>query len=86
MNILESLRAENPKARQIDLEVFADALRIYRQASANIAEFGAIVNHPRTGSPIENPYLKIQTAKGALLAKMRTIKSDKTAAALDGEK
>ena len=83
INIEELLRQENPKERAIDVQVFADALRTYREAAANVALHGAIVSHPRTGAPIENPYLKIQTQKGVILAKMRRIKSDLTISALD---
>jgi phage terminase small subunit len=67
---------ENPKARIIDLEVYADALRTYREAAVNIKKNGAVVFHPRTGAPIDNPYLKVQSAAGAVLLKMRSVKSD----------
>lgn len=67
---------ENPKARIIDLEVYADALRTYREAAVNIKQHGAVVFHPRTGAPIDNPYLKVQAAAGAVLLKMRSVKSD----------
>lgn len=80
-----ALRSENPKARTIDLAVFANTIRIYREASANIAREGAIVFHPRTGTPMDNPYLKVQGQQGAIIAKMRAIKSDKLMAALDAE-
>lgn len=85
IDIEQMLRAENPKARTVDLQVFADALRTYREASDNVSKNGAIVMHPRTGAPIENPYLKIQTQKGAILSKMRIIKSDRLIAALGNE-
>ena len=77
VDILAELRADNPKARTVDLQVFADALTVYSEAAKNVREHGAIVTHPRTGAPIENPYLKIQTAKGAALVKMNRIKSDR---------
>ena len=79
------LQADNPQHRAIDVGVFADALEIYREASANIRANGAIVSHPRTGAPIENPYLRVQTAKGAVLAKMRGIKCDRVIELLDAQ-
>ena len=83
IDIPQMLRSANPSARTVDLQVFADALRIYREASTNIALHGAIVFHPRTGAPIENPYLKIQTQKGAVLTKMANINSNRLVQALD---
>jgi phage terminase small subunit len=44
-----------------DLAVqYADAFAEYREASKNISEHGAIVQHPRTSNPIENPYLVVR--------------------------
>lgn len=43
-------------------EAYASAFCEYRQAAANIGEHGAIVQHPRTGNPISNPYLPIRDA------------------------
>lgn len=81
--ITEELQKDNPTRRLIDLQVFADALIVYSEASKNIRAHGAIVSHPRTGAPIENPYLKIQTQKGAVLAGMAHIKSDRVFKQLD---
>jgi phage terminase small subunit len=53
-------------------EIFRDAEAIYREAVANVRENGAVCAHPRTGTPIENPYLKIMAQYGAALAKMMT--------------
>lgn len=77
IDLVAELRKDNRSARTIELEVFANALQTYLEASENVARNGAICAHPRTGTPIENPYLKIQTQAGAVLAKMRTIKSDR---------
>lgn len=77
IDLVAELRKDNRSARTIELQVFADALRTYHEASDNVNRNGAICAHPRTGTPIENPYLKIQTQAGNVLAKMRTIKSDR---------
>ena len=77
MNILEELKKDNPSRRTIDLQIFAEALAVYVEASKNIREHGAIVLHPRTGTPIENPYLKVQATKGAVLERMKLIKCDR---------
>ena len=57
---LAKLRALNPRATPARIQIYADALADYRQAQANISEFGAIVFHPRTGAPIDNPYLRVR--------------------------
>jgi phage terminase small subunit len=77
IDVLKELSRDNPTKRTIDLKVFADALAVYDEAARNVREHGAIVMHPRTGTPIQNPYLKIQTQKGAVLAKMARVKSDR---------
>lgn len=43
-----------------ELKIFADAKKSYNKAQENIEEYGEIVSHPKTGAPIENPYLKVR--------------------------
>lgn len=83
VDLAAELAKENPKARPVDLRVYADALQTYREAAENIDRCGAIVQHPRTGQPMENPYLKIRTAAGATLTKMRHIRCQSLLALLD---
>lgn len=80
--IEEELRKDNPLIRTVDLHVFANALRIYLEATQNVRSNGAVCQHPRTGAPIENPYLRIQAQQGAILSKMGRIKSDRVFAIL----
>lgn len=82
IDVEAELRRDNPASKATDLRVYADALRVYVEASANVRKNGAVCQHPRTGSPIENPYLKIQSAQGAVLAKMPRIKGDRALALL----
>jgi len=80
MNIELELIKDNPRVQKVLLKVFSDAVKMYREALVNIKENGAICKHPRTGSPIENPYLKISEKYGAILVKMSNtnkIKSDR---------
>lgn len=77
IDIEAELRKDNKSARQIDIAVYADALRSYVEAARNVTANGAICTHPRTGAPIENPYLKIQSAQGKALMAMRAIKGDR---------
>ena len=58
--IVASLKADNPRASLADVTMYADAFLEYQAAQANIAEHGSIVFHPRTGAPIENPYLVVR--------------------------
>ena len=75
--IVDELAKDNPKIPCIQLEIFADALRVYIEASANIQKNGAVCAHPRTGTPVENPYLKVAAAQGKLLSNARAIKADR---------
>lgn len=77
LDVEAELRLDNKSARGVDLKIFADALTAYVNASDNINANGTIVSHPRTGAPIENPYLKIAKHAGEVLTKMRTIKADR---------
>jgi len=77
IDLFAELVKDNPKRSLIELQIYADALTIYTEASANVKKHGSIVMHPRTGAPIENPYLKIQTSKGAAIAKMPRVKSNR---------
>ena len=69
VDIEAELLQDNPYARLVDIRVFADTLRIYQEASVNLHSNGAIVMHPKTGAPIENPYLKVQKQAGDALTR-----------------
>lgn len=78
-DLVKDLARQNPKAKFSELQMCADALKTYAEASANVRKNGAICSHPRTGAPIENPYLKIMTAMAATIKKnFRSINTDKT--------
>lgn len=76
----------NPRANGVILGVTADALRVYAEAAANVRAHGAIVSHPRTAQPMENPYLKIMTAQAKFLTNLRGIKIDRVFALLRDER
>lgn len=76
----EQLKKDNKNVNASILRVYIDALSVYLEASKNIRMHGAIVSHPKTGSPIENPYLKVQAACGktvAYYAKIDAVKATK---------
>lgn len=75
-DILEALQKQNPKARPSDLVIYADALTEYRKAQENIDDHGSIVFHPRTGAPIDNPYVRVRDRASALIRRMKTIKAE----------
>ena len=52
---------------------YADAYLEYREATENINTQGAMVLHPRTQNPIENPYLRIRDRALLKLRKWRGI-------------
>jgi phage terminase small subunit len=55
---------------------YVDAFLEYREASRNIREQGAMVLHPRTANPIENPYLVIRDRALQKLQKMSGVHAD----------
>lgn len=65
------LRAANPRADEAAIRAYAAALRDYAAAEANVAEHGAIVLHPRTGAPVENPFLGIRERSAAAMMKAK---------------
>ena len=69
--ILAALRSDNPKARADLLAIYADAFIEYHTAQDNISEHGSIVFHPRTGAPIENPYLAVRDRASKKLQSIR---------------
>jgi hypothetical protein len=83
MNILEYLKSENPKANPLYVQLVADALETYIEAQKNIVANGAVCAHPRTGAPIENPYIKIRVSQIAVLAKFKMVQTSKTLKALE---
>lgn len=85
INVFDELKKDNRSGKEVDLMVYADALTVYHEASANIKRNGAVCSHPRTGSPIENPYLKVAEKQGAILAKFRSINGDRVSKLLKAE-
>lgn len=69
--VIEVLSLNNPGAKKETVIMYADAYQDYQEAARNIQEQGALVAHPKTGGPLENPYLKIRTAMAASLQKLR---------------
>jgi phage terminase small subunit len=55
--------------------LYADAYLEYMEASDNIRAQGAMVLHPRTANPIENPYLQIRDRAARTLRAMRGLPS-----------
>ena len=52
----------NPPERRHVIEMYVSSLLGYLEAQDNIERNGNIVAHPRTGAPLENPYLKVRSA------------------------
>jgi len=47
--------------RPDQIAMYADSFVSYQEAADNIRRNGEIVFHPRTGAPIENPYIAVRT-------------------------
>jgi len=68
------LVAENPKAPVGDVEQYAHQMLSYFEASVSVLVLGAVVAHPRTAAPMENPHLKVRTASLSAMQKLRRIR------------
>lgn len=79
------LLRENPSLPAMRLRLYADALRLYLEASDNVRRLGAVVSHPRTGAPIENPFLSVQSRQAGILAKFSNVKASRAIAAYQAE-
>ena len=55
------LSFNSPERRHI-IEMYVSSFLGYLEAQDNIDKNGNIVAHPRTGAPMENPYLKVRTS------------------------
>lgn len=56
--------------------LYADAYLEYWEAAENIRTQGAMVLHPRTANPIENPYLRIRDRALERLVAMRGVAAE----------
>lgn len=63
----EILQVSSPAAPAHNVEQYLSALEVWMEADANVREHGAVAIHPRTGSPFDNPYLKIRTESWKLM-------------------
>ena len=72
---VEILRSENPRARADDLTVYADAFLTYQEAAENIARNGTVCAHPRTGAPIENPFVKARASATKVMQSVKRIRN-----------
>jgi phage terminase small subunit len=56
-------------------QLYADAFCEYHEAQENISRNGAVCANPRTGAPLENPYLKVRDKARAQLVRLRSVRS-----------
>lgn len=68
--LFEKLAKLNPR-REAEVRIYVDTYADYCVAQANIEANGTIVFHPRTGAPIENPYLRIRDRAGKVITDSR---------------
>jgi phage terminase small subunit len=53
------------------VQIYCDACETYNEAQENIKRNGAVVSHPRTGAPLENPYLKVRYQSSVVIERIR---------------
>ena len=74
-SVIQILKKLNPALQQSQIVMYANLFIDYTTAQRNIDKHGSMVMHPKTGEPIENPYLKIRDKAFSNLQKMR-VKAD----------
>ena len=65
--VVAILREQNPTKKDAELYIYATAFLEHAEAQANIDEHGTIVMHPRTGSPVDNPYTVVRDRAAKML-------------------
>jgi len=73
---VDQLRRSNRSASMAHLVAYATAWIEYEDADVNIRENGTIVYHPKTGAPINNPYMGIRDGAERRMTKIRGINAD----------
>jgi len=73
-SLIKKLRLKNPRARLDDIIMYVDSFLDYRKASENIVQFGSVVSHPRTGAPMDNPYLKVKITAMISMQKIKRVR------------
>ena len=72
--IIGVLMRDNPALRVDFATIYADAIIDYLAASENIRDNGSVVLHPRTGAPIDNPYLRVRVSAIAQMAAAKGVR------------
>ena len=85
VDVVAELVADNPGVSEVVLAVYGDCLRTYIKAAEHVRRHGAVVAHPRTGAPLQNPSLAIADLCAARLQRYRTVKADRVRRLLEGE-
>ena len=74
-DIWQRVRDLNPGQPDAVVRIYADACCAYLEAQGNIRQYGEVVQHPRTGAPITNPYAAVRKEAAATIGKYPRMKS-----------
>ena len=80
---ITELAKDNPRAKAGPLRMYAETAMTYAEASESVKRLGAVVVHPKTGAPMENPYLRIRERQVAIMLKIRGIDGGRVIALLE---
>ena len=72
---LQILTEDNLDCPAGELRMYAEAFVLHRQASINVQESGPINAHPRTGAPIENPYMAVVGTQMKVMMALRRVRN-----------
>jgi len=85
INIKDEVLKENPRGSLLEIKILSDALATYREAQENIERTGVICSHPKTGAPLENPYVKVRASQVGIIQKFSHLKTNETLRLLEVE-
>jgi phage terminase small subunit len=70
-DVIKILEGNNKSLKRDKIIMYCDLYMDYQESAKNIRDNGAICAHPKTGAPIDNPYLKVRQQMIASLVKIR---------------
>ena len=74
LRVRQLISDENPGAKINDVDTYALQFLTYLEAAENVLTNGTVCAHPRTGAPMENPYLKVRASAISALNKIKRLR------------
>lgn len=83
--VVALLREANRQAPSGDLRMYADAWILYQEAAGKVKAHGSVIQHPRTGQPMANPFCAVMAMQAKTMKSLpRVCKTDSLWEVIDG--